>query len=142
MFNNKHTTLDINMTDLNYLIGKIGEGFILPSVDKYRLERLSVKMAKNTKQHVELIVAMAKNYIAGKNTNPKRYQVNSYHAYKKISAELDELGIKHEIITGELTHKKLSYIYGSASGCCRDCDVKMTFYHDYEPNLYVKIYRQ
>ena len=107
--------------------------------DKRIISRYAVATAANTQKHIDIVLTQIKKHITSANLNNKKYQIQGYHAYKKISSELTALNIKHELITGDLLMSALETIVGGHYFCCYDCDTPISYYNKYVPVMYIKI---
>ena len=126
---------------MDYLMSKYNEPSQYPNAakDKYIIARHVPAMTVNTQKHTDTVLTQIKKHVASTNLNNKKYQIQGYHAYKKISAELTALNIKHELITGDLLMSALETIVGGHYFCCYDCDTPISYYNKYVPVMYIKI---
>jgi RNA polymerase-binding transcription factor DksA len=127
---------------MDYLMSKYNEPikhYSNAARDRYIIARHAPRMQANTSKHITAVISNIKSYMASANLNHKKYQIQGYHAYKKISSELTASNIKHELITGDLQMSELELIVGGQYFCCYDCDTPISYYNKHVPVMYIKI---
>lgn len=127
---------------MDYLMSKYNEpNSLYPNAekDKYIIARHASATVINTQKHIDTVLTQIKKHIASANSNSKKYQIQGYYSYKKISAELTALNIKHELIIGNLQMSALESIIGGHYFCCYECNTPVSYHNKYVPVMYVKI---
>jgi 16S rRNA G1207 methylase RsmC len=124
-----------------YLLSKVVSGQKLPWYQVEQLKSNAVRMTANTERRVTQVLEQIKRYMASADQTHKQYQVN-WHEYKKIISQLDAQHIKYQVVIGDLQYKTLKNVFGHDSGCCRDCDIELTFESQKIPCVYIKILKK